>query len=100
MDYQTNAIASDAVRYTTHVNNSLPSGVKTGIDVAMQRDSVDITKRAENLQTLEQSILQLPAIDVEHTSATRSKIANGGYQPNDLKTAEKLLDLASAMLMV
>ena len=56
-------------------------------------DTVTVTGEAARLQQLEQSITDSPAVDSKRVEALRQAIANGNYQPNAERIADKLAQL-------
>lgn len=57
------------------------------------KDSVALTDRAKDLQALQTKIAESPVVDTEKVASIKQAIAEGNYQINADKLAEKLLDL-------
>lgn len=56
-------------------------------------DSVSLTDTAARLQNLETTIAELPVVDSQRVEDIRSAIANGEYDANPERIAEKMLRL-------
>lgn len=54
-------------------------------------DSVSLTDTAARLQKLETTIAELPVVDAQRVEDIRSSIANGEYDVNPERIAEKML---------
>lgn len=55
-------------------------------------DSVSLTDTAARLQKLETTIAELPVVDSQRVEELRSAIANGEYEANPARIAEKLIN--------
>lgn len=55
------------------------------------KDTVHITNRAQELQRLQQSIAELPVVDSQKVESIKQALADGTYQIDADKVAEKLL---------
>ncbi len=56
-------------------------------------DTVTVTVQAERLQQLEQTLADTPAINEQRVADIRQALANGQYQVDAERIAEKLIDL-------
>lgn len=56
-------------------------------------DTVSLTDTAANLQSLENTIAELPVVDSQRVEEIRSAISNGEYEVNPANIADKLLEL-------
>ncbi|MDP1932914.1 MAG: flagellar biosynthesis anti-sigma factor FlgM [Gammaproteobacteria bacterium] len=65
--------------------------------VSGSSDTVHISSQAIDLQGLEAHINQLPDVDKARVAELRTQIANGQYQINYDKVAEKILGLESEL---
>jgi negative regulator of flagellin synthesis FlgM len=54
-------------------------------------DTVSVTEAAKQLQSLENSLESLPVVDSQRVEAIRTAIANGDYEIDPEKVAEKLM---------
>jgi negative regulator of flagellin synthesis FlgM len=64
--------------------------VKTGGDAAM--DKISLTATATQLQSLQQKIAALPAVDEQKVAALRAAIEDGSYQVDSQKLARNMID--------
>lgn len=60
-------------------------------------DTVSLTDTAANLQKINQTINELPVVDNQRVEAIRQAIANGSYEINPQRTAEKLIGFEAAL---
>lgn len=58
---------------------------------APARDSVSLTRGAQQLQQLEAAVRELPVADVSRVAAVRARLLNGTYQINPQVIADKLV---------
>lgn len=104
-----------AVENIGPVNSALP--VKTGEENQVQRsqegaeestgsrgdekaaasDRVSLTSTANQLRSIESDLSTQPAVDTQRVEAIRQTIADGNFQVDATRTAEKLLGLESAL---
>ncbi|MDH5324975.1 MAG: flagellar biosynthesis anti-sigma factor FlgM [Gammaproteobacteria bacterium] len=75
----------------------LPGTQETKQPGKVRTDTVSITGSAELLQTLEQKLSVLPVVDKTKVESIKKAIASGQYTFNPEKTAEKFMQLESAL---
>jgi negative regulator of flagellin synthesis FlgM len=83
--------ASTAVRKTTD-----GAAGKAGSGAASETD-VHITSAARSLASLEQSILDMPAIDQDRVDEVQQRLASGKYEVDPHRVADGLLRLESVL---
>ena len=76
---------------------SAPSVEKQETGKPTTHDTVSITDTAANLQKINQTINELPVVDNQRVESIRQAIANGSYEIDPKRTAEKLIDFETAM---
>lgn len=64
---------------------------------ARATDSLDLTGRAKELQTLPQELAKTPEFDAARVSELKEAITNGQYEVNAERIAEKLLAVESTL---
>lgn len=69
---------------------------KAGSGAAAAND-VQITPAARNLASLEQAILDLPAIDPQRVDEVQGRLASGQYEVDPQRVADGLLRLESEL---
>lgn len=67
----------------------------TSTPTAGSSDSVSLSSAAKNLAQLESELKGLPEVDMQRVEAIRSMLADGSYQIDLEKLAQKMLDLES-----
>jgi len=85
--------ASTAVRKTTTEDGAAGkagSGATSGSDV-------HITSTARSLATLEQTILDMPAIDQDRVDEVQQRLQSGKYEVNPHRVADGLLRLETVL---
>ena len=65
---------------------------ETGNSAAGTTDSVSLTDTAARLRKLEGALADLPEVDNERVASVRQAIANGSYQVDAKRIADKLLN--------
>ena len=68
-----------------------------GEERAAASDRVSLTSTANQLRDLESELSTQPAVDTQRVEAVRQTIADGNFQVDATRTAEKLLGLESAL---
>ncbi len=66
-------------------------------DPAARQDSVSLTRTASRLQAVKDRIEQTPEVDRERVDNLRRAIADGSYQSNPQKVADKLIQFEALM---
>jgi negative regulator of flagellin synthesis FlgM len=64
---------------------------------ASDDDSVSLTEAAARLRDLEQSVAGLPEVDSKRVEQAREAVANGSYQANPQRIADKLASFETAL---
>lgn len=64
--------------------------------VVSTSDSLSLSDGAARLRSLEAAVASAPEVDIERISALKQAIADGSYQVNVGKLADKLIQLESA----
>ena len=64
---------------------------------ASSRDTVSLTPQAQQLRDLESRIADLPEVDSNRVNAIRDAIANGSYEIDANRIAEKLMQFEGAL---
>jgi len=67
---------------------------KAGSNAASDSD-VQLTGTARNLAAIEQSLRAMPAVDELRVAAVRQRLADGEYQVDPQRVADKMLQLES-----
>lgn len=67
----------------------------TNAPTAGSSDSVSLSSAAKNLAQLESELKGLPEVDMQRVEAIRNMLADGSYQIDLEKLAQKMLDLES-----
>ncbi|OOZ41491.1 flagellar biosynthesis anti-sigma factor FlgM [Solemya pervernicosa gill symbiont] len=62
-----------------------------------QGDSVSLTDTASRLSNLSEALADTPVVNTDKVAAFREAIANGSYQVNPEKVAEKLMGLEESL---
>lgn len=78
-------------------SRSAPSVEKQETGKPGTHDTVSLTDTATNLQKLNQTINELPVVDSQRVEAVRQAIANGTYEIDPQRTAEKLIGFETAL---
>lgn len=60
-------------------------------------DTVSLTDTAARLRELENSLAKMPVVDSQRVEALQQAIANGSYEMDSGRTAEKMLGLEQAL---
>lgn len=76
---------------------SAPSAEKQETGKPATHDTVSLTDTATNLQKINQTIDALPVVDTQRVDSIRQAIANGTYEIDPQRTAEKLIGFESAL---
>jgi len=63
----------------------------------VQEDSVSLTSSASLLQELRSEIEQQPVVNTEAVEAVSQKLADGTYEINDQRIADKILDMETKL---
>ncbi|MAT64210.1 MAG: flagellar biosynthesis anti-sigma factor FlgM [Gammaproteobacteria bacterium] len=64
---------------------------------ASSRDTVSLTPQAQQLRDLESRIADLPEVDSNRVNTIRDAIANGSYEIDANRIAEKLMQFEGAL---
>ncbi len=82
----------------TGVTNQAPASGKKTADNVPQRDSVNLSDASSQMQALETSVNQAPAIDVAKVEATKQAISEDRFKINPEKIADGLLASARELI--
>lgn len=74
-----------------------PAPVREDTGRSSTADTVSLTDTAAKLQSLERSLDKLPVVDSERVSELRQAIADGSYEVNSARVADKLLNLERSL---
>ena len=83
-------------RRTAGTANDVP-GKASAAESEQTTDSLDLTGRAKELQSLQQDLAKSAEFDAARVSELKDSIANGQYQVNAERIAEKLLAVESQL---
>ena len=75
------------------VSRTEPSAQQQETGSSAATDSISLTDTASRLQKLESTIAELPVVDTQRVEDIRNAIANGEYEVNPARVAEKMLSL-------
>lgn len=64
---------------------------------ASSRDTVSLTPQAQQLRDLESRIADLPEVDSNRVNAIKDAIANGSYEIDANRIAEKMIQFEGAL---
>lgn len=64
---------------------------------ASSRDTVSLTPQAQQLRDLESRIADLPEVDSNRVNAIKDAIANGSYEIDANRIAEKMMQFEAAL---
>ncbi len=80
--------------------NTNPSGAgqaEAGNSAAAQGDRVSLTDSARQLQALENQVASQPVVDSQRVDAVRQAIADGSFDINADRIADKLISIEQAL---
>lgn len=60
-------------------------------------DTVSLTNTAAQLRSLENSLAELPVVDTQRVESIKQAIADGSYQINAQRVADKLINLEQGL---
>lgn len=60
-------------------------------------DTVNFTQRASQLEQLERSVSSLPVVDTQRVESIRKAIADGSFEVDPARTADKLVQFEEAL---
>lgn len=69
---------------------SSPAPVSSG-------DTLSLTGTASQLRSLEKSLASLPVVDVQRVDSVKREIANGNYEIDAPRIADKMIQMESAL---
>ncbi len=88
------ALRSSSVSTKT---SSAGSSDSSPVAAASGSDSLKLTGEASNLQALQRSLSQAPAVDTSRVQAVKDALASGGYSINPGTIANRMMDLNSQL---
>ena len=78
--------------HTQQQNKTAPTTQGNGAS-----DTVSLTGTASQLRALEQQVASLPVVDVQRVESIKQSIANGGFQIDPTRVAEKMIQIESSI---
>ncbi len=90
-------IQNEQSNKTTRADNvsTNPDAAKT--PATQSEDTVNITSEASRIRELQNSLADVPDIDLEKVEAIKKEIANGNYPIDHERIASNLLDLEKTL---
>lgn len=73
------------------------SAAESQTQAAPSRDTVSLTPQAQKLKDLESRISSLPEVDTDRVSAIKDAIANGTYEIDANRIAEKMMQFERSL---
>ena len=81
----------------TTQKNEIDSGKKASIKSAERNDSIEITAMAQGIKKAFESSSSASIVDVDRVAAVKKALADGSYQINAERIAEKMIQYEKLM---
>ncbi len=78
---------------TPQINDKTQSNVAPTSAPSAATDTVTLTSAASQLRSLEQQLTSLPIVDIQRVDAIKRDIANGTYDIQPTRLAEKMIQM-------
>ncbi|HDY99717.1 MAG TPA: flagellar biosynthesis anti-sigma factor FlgM [Pseudomonas sabulinigri] len=89
---QTNSAAG---KREATLDNAAKTTATAGQEASSERSSVSLSQQAQQLQAIEERLRDLPEVDSERVNQIKQAIADGSYQVDSNRIADKLLSFES-----
>lgn len=86
---------SSATAGKREVTADRPAGTQNTGQPATGGAEVRLSNQAQQLQAIEERLRELPEVDTARVERIKQAIADGSYQPDSRRIADKLIDLES-----
>ena len=92
---RSNQIGSTSGKREATLDNTDKAPAGTAQEAASERSSVSLSQQAQQLQAIEERLRELPEVDSERVNQIKQAIADGSYQTDSSRIADKLLSFES-----
>lgn len=92
---RSNQASSTAGKREATLDNAEKTTATAGQEASSERSSVSLSQQAQQLQGIEERLRELPEVDSERVNQIKQAIADGSYQVDSNRIADKLLSFES-----
>ena len=92
---RSNQTSSTSGKRDAALDNTEKAATGNNQEAASERSSVSLSQQAQQLQAIEERLRELPEVDSERVNQIKQAIADGSYQVDSNRIADKLLSFES-----